>query len=148
MYDWNKDGLMDLIMLDHEGFLAFFERVNKDGELKLSEGKRIFYNENNESLQLNQKAAGGSGRRKFTIVDWDLDGKLDLLINSKNVNFLRNISSEIDKVVFKDMGMVSEQILAGHTTSPTIVDWDKNGIPDLLIGPEDGYFYYLKNPNN
>src|SRR5699024_7103434 len=22
--DWNKDGLMDLIMLDHDGFLSFF----------------------------------------------------------------------------------------------------------------------------
>ena len=147
MFDWNNDGLMDLIMLDHEGFLAFFERINENGELKLLEGKRIFYNENNELLRLNSKSAGKSGRRKFTIVDWDLDGKLDFLINSKNVNFLRNISTEVDKVVFKDMGMVSEQILAGHTTSPTIVDWDKNGTPDLLIGAEDGYFYYLKNPN-
>ncbi len=44
--------------------------------------------------------------------------------------------------------MVSEQILAGHTTSPTTVDWDKDGILDLLIGAEDGYFYYYKNPNN
>jgi len=147
MYDWNKDGLIDLIMLDHEGFLAFFERINKDGELKLLEGKRIFYNENNELLQLNSKNAGKSGRRKLTIVDWDLDGKLDLLINSKNVNFLKNISTNGDKVVLKDMGMVSEQILAGHTTSPTIVDWDKNEIPDLLIGAEDGCFYYLNNPN-
>ena len=134
-------------MLDHEGFLAFFERIERNEELMLLPGKRIFYNENNEPLQLNLKTAGGSGRRKLSIVDWDLDGKLDLLVNSENVNFLRNISSEVDKVIFKDMGMVSEHILAGHTTSPTIVDWDKNGIPDLLIGAEDGYFYYLKNPN-
>jgi len=147
MYDWNNDGLMDLIMLDHEGFLAYFERINKDGELKLLEGKHIFCNDKNEPLQLNIKEAGGSGRRKLTIVDWDLDGKLDLLINSKNVNFLRNISTNKDSVKFVDVGLVSEQILAGHTTSPTIVDWDKNGIPDLLIGAEDGYFYYLKNPN-
>jgi hypothetical protein len=44
------------------------------------------------------------------------------------------------------MGEVDTRTLAGHTTSPTIVDWDKNGIPDLLIGAEDGYFYYMKNP--
>ncbi len=116
IFDWNKDGLMDLIMLDYEGFLAFFERVNKDGEFKLLEGKRIFYNENNELLQLNSKIAGKSGRRKLTIVDWDLDGKLDLLVNSKNVNYLKNISTSSEKVVLKDMGMVSEQILAGHTS--------------------------------
>ena len=40
--DWNKDGLMDLVMLDHEGFLAFYERFEKNGELWLKPGKRIF----------------------------------------------------------------------------------------------------------
>ncbi|MEN8193450.1 MAG: VCBS repeat-containing protein [Bacteroidota bacterium] len=147
IYDWNNDDLMDLIMLDHEGFLAFFERSERENKLILLPGKRIFYNEQGELLQLNPKSAGKSGRRKLSIVDWDLDGKLDLLVNSKNVNFFKNISTSKDKVVFKDMGMVSEQILAGHTTSPTTVDWDKNGIPDLLLGAEDGYFYYLRNPN-
>jgi hypothetical protein len=26
------------------------------------------------------------------------------------------------------------------------VDWDANGLPDLLIGAEDGRLYFLKNP--
>jgi len=26
------------------------------------------------------------------------------------------------------------------------VDWDQNGIPDLLIGGEDGVLYYKRNP--
>ena len=146
IYDWNQDGLNDLIMLDHEGYIAFFERKSDNEKLKLLPGKRIFYNENNEELQLNIKTAGGSGRRKFTIVDWDQDGKLDLLVNSKNVTFYKNVSYDNEKVILKDMGMVSEQILAGHSTSPTTVDWNKDGIPDLLVGAEDGYFYYLKNP--
>ncbi len=30
--DFNADGLVDLIMLDHEGYLAFFERALVDGE--------------------------------------------------------------------------------------------------------------------
>src|SRR5690606_24292769 len=33
----------------------------------------------------------------------------------------------------------------GHTTSPTIVDWNEDGVPDLLLGAEDGHFYYLEN---
>ncbi len=145
--DWNKDGLNDLIMLDHEGYLAFFERVKEDNELKLLPGKRIFYNENNELLQLNKKTAGGSGRRKLTIVDWDLDGKPDLLVNSKNCDFYKNISqSNNKKIIFKNLGNLSDQKLAGHSTSPTIVDWNKNGIPDLLLGAEDGHLYHLKNP--
>jgi len=147
MYDWNKDGLMDLIMLDYEGYLAFFERSKRDNKLILLPGKRIFYDENNEPLRLNKKEAGSSGRRKLTIVDWDLDGKLDILTNSKNTDFWKNISTGENKTVFKNMGMVSDKILAGHSTSPTIVDWDKDKVPDLLIGAEDGHFYFLQNPN-
>jgi len=148
MYDWNIDGLMDLIMLDHEGFLAFFERVKQEGELRLLPGKRIFYNESEELMQLSG-VRGGSGRRKLTIVDWDLDGKLDLFINDrKNVSFFKNISSKGDKVVLRNMGSVSDHIISSHSTSPTTVDWDKNGIPDLLTGAEDGYLYFLQNPKN
>ena len=47
---------------------------------------------------------------------------------------------------FRDRGPLDDRVLAGHTTSPTVVDWDKNGIPDLLVGAEDGYLYYKTNP--
>jgi hypothetical protein len=50
-------------------------------------------------------------------------------------------------VVLEDKGKLSDAILAGHSTSPTVIDWDKNGIPDILIGAEDGHFYLLKNNN-
>jgi hypothetical protein len=147
MYDWNNDGLMDLIMLDHEGYLSFFERVDQEGELKLLPGKRIFYNESGEQMRLNGSARGGSGRRKLTIVDWDLDGKPDFFINDKkNVSFYKNISSKGVKVALRNMGSVSDHVISSHSTSPAIVDWDKNGIPDLLTGAEDGHFYFLKNP--
>ncbi len=157
--DLNKDGLNDLVMLDHEGFLSFFERKRMGSELKLLPGKRIFrmkgesvFNSRHEPqnsrsglLQLNNGFAGKSGRRKLCFADWNRDGKLDALVNGVNVNFLRNVSTGNDTMVFQDMGQVSDSILAGHSTSPTVVDWDKNGVPDLLIGAEDGFLYYLKN---
>ena len=49
------------------------------------------------------------------------------------------IKDAVGKLVYEN------RLLAGHTTSPTVVDWDKNGIADLLVGAEDGYFYYMKN---
>jgi hypothetical protein len=143
--DWNKDGLNDLVMLDHEGYLAFFEREKKVDKLILLPGKRIFYDDQG-LLHLNKRSAGKSGRRKFCIVDWDLDGNQDILLNSRNINLLRNSKADGIKSYFRDEGEVVDHLLAGHTTSPTIVDWDKNDIPDLLIGAEDGYLYYLRNP--
>jgi hypothetical protein len=147
--DWNRDGLMDLVMLDHEGYLAFFERFRKNGELLLHPGQRIFkdasISEGKGDLRLNEKQAGKSGRRKICFTDWDNDGDLDLLVNSKNIALYENIGSYERNIIYKNKGDLVETRLAGHTTSPTTVDWDKDGRPDLVIGAEDGHFYYLEN---
>jgi hypothetical protein len=148
---------MDIIILDHEGYICFWERYKENEILKLKPGQRIFTTEENSTftnlfaidekglLRLNTKEAGSSGRRKFCIVDWDHDGRLDLIVNGLNVNFLRNNGTKNGLTILEDRGPLSKEVLAGHSTSPTIVDWNKNGIPDLLIGAEDGHFYYLKN---
>jgi hypothetical protein len=36
--------------------------------------------------------------------------------------------------------------LAGHTTSPAVTDWDRDGVPELLVGAKDGRFYAPANP--
>ncbi len=145
--DWNRDGLNDLVMLDTKGYLAFFERKKVEDRLILLPGKRIFKDEKGKSLRLNNKIAGKSGRRKFTFADWDLDGKMDILINGENIDFLRNIGEGDFPAQFKNEGPVDSRELAGHDTCPTVVDWDGNSVPDLLIGAEDGCFYFMKNPH-
>ena len=154
--DWNRDGLTDLIMLDPEGYLSYFERIKQDGELVLAPGRRIFYVEgssgynsqhtttieNSGVLRLNTEPNGSSGRRKICFSDWDCEGDLDLLVNSINVSLFENTGLKDGMVMLKDRGPLSGLKLAGHTTSPTVVDWNGNGIPDLLVGAEDGHFYY------
>lgn len=144
--DWNHDGLADLVMLDQEGYLAFFERAKHDGKLVLLPPKRLLCDEKGEPLHFNSGAGGKSGRRKFCITDWDGDGALDILINSNNAELWRQVGQRDGKWLFKNMGNVATLNLAGHDTSPTPVDWNHDGIPDLLIGAEDGHFYYMRNP--
>jgi len=146
--DYDENGLNDLVMLDHEGYLALFKRAKRNGQLILLPGERIFTSKMSGLLRMNDGTAGKSGRRKFCFADWDLDGRLDLMVNSRNINFFRNVSTENNTHVFSDQGIVADRILAGHTTSPTIVDFNKDGIPDLLVGAEDGFFYYMKNPHS
>ena len=45
-------------------------------------------------------------------------------------------------------GDVDARNIEGHDTHPTPVDWDADGVPDLLIGAEDGHLYYLRNPRS
>ena len=157
--DWNEDGLMDLVMLDHEGYLSFFKRFEQDGERLLRPGRRIFYGTEasaygprNEALgeepgplRLNAEKYGRSGRRKIAFADWDGDGDQDLLVNSTNVALFLNEGERDGHVMLRYEGDLAERKLAGHTTSPTVVDWNGDGVPDLLVGAEDGHFYYLEN---
>ena len=146
--DWNKDGLVDLVMLDQEGYLAFFERALRDGKRVLLHPKRVFCNEKGEPLQFNTKRGGGSGRRKLCVVDWDGDGRLDILINSKNAELWRQTGEKEGQFLFKNMGGLNPKNIEGHDVSPTVVDFDNDGIPDFIGGAEDGHFYYLRNPRS
>lgn len=144
--DWNEDGLPDLVMLDHEGWLAFWERAKRDGKLVLLPPRRAFVDEKGAAIRLNAGAAGKSGRRKLCAVDWDGDGSRDLLLNSANATFLRQVEKRGDAWVMKNEGPLATQDIEGHDVSPAAVDFDGNGIPDFLGGAEDGHFYFMKNP--
>ncbi len=148
--DLDHDQVNDLILIDHEGFLSFFKRVKKNGELVTLPGKRIFKDKEGNDLNLSAGRAGKSGRRKIDFVDWDDDGDLDLLINSprtspqqtRNIAYYENVSQEDDEIVLKYHGDITPDRLEGHSTSPTTCDWDGDGMPELLVGAEDGFFYY------
>jgi hypothetical protein len=144
--DWNEDGLIDLVMLDQEGYLALFERARQQGRLILKAPRRVFVDEVGNPLRLNPGAAGRSGRRKLCITDWDGDGRLDLLLNSANADFLRQVEGKRDLWVMKNAGTLADRNIEGHDVSPTVVDFDGDGIADFLGGAEDGRFYFLRNP--
>jgi hypothetical protein len=165
--DWNGDGLCDLVMLDTEGYLSLYARTRIDGRLALLPPSRVFAGKESGLswnslktqelpelmsgsedglLRLNSRPAGASGRRKFCLADWDGDGRIDILINGANANWLKNTETREEKTFFEDRGPLSRTKLAGHDTSPTVVHWNRDGIPDLLIGAEDGHFYLLPNP--
>jgi hypothetical protein len=162
--DWNEDGINDLVMLDHEGFLALFERtkivhLDPDSSLpadtkgrlvkfkipgRLRPGKRVFVDPDGNPIQLNSRRAGGSGRRKLHAVDWDLDGDMDLLLNSVNADLFENIEQKDGKFVFVNRGPIGKRQISGHTSSPATCNFFGGEKRDLLVGAEDGLFYLLR----
>lgn len=148
VYDFNEDGLVDLAILDHEGYLAFFERYRDGTAIKVKAPRRAFVDETGTPLRLNPGTAGRSGRRKICVSDWNGDGKFDLLLNSSNADLWEQINKKENTWVMKNSGTLAEKNIEGHDVSPTVVDFDGNAIPDFLGGAEDGRLYFLKNLRN
>lgn len=156
VYDLNQDAIQDLIVIDHEGYLSYFEQSFDYGDLMALPGKRVFKNEDGNPLQLNDGIGGRSGRRKIDLTDWDGDGDMDLLINSprtspeetRNISWYENINQSGIEITFRFGGDITEDRLEGHTTSPTTVDWNGDGIRDLLVGGEDGFLYLYQRDSS
>ena len=146
--DWNTDGLTDLVMLDQEGHLALFERVARGSSRVLQSPRRALTDAKGGPLVLARGTAGKSGRRKLCIADWDGDGRMDVLLNSSSANFLRQVLPADGKWAFQDLGPLVKQNIEGHDVSPTVVDFDGDGVIDFLGGAEDGRLYHYVNPRS
>ena len=149
-YDWNRDGLVDLVAVDSEGYLAFFERgKDREGRLVLKAPKRIFLGDKGTPLHPTSTAGGGrTGRIKHCICDWDGDGRDDFMITGgKNAFFYRQLESRGDGLFrFASPVQLGEKLLERHNPQPTVVDFNGDGRPDFILNDEAGYFYYLRNP--
>jgi hypothetical protein len=146
--DFNNDGLNDLVILDYEGYLAVYPRIKKDGKLMLGQPQRNFVWPDGTPVLLNQRTGKSSGRLKISFTDWDGDGKKDLLVASKPaVDWMKNIGMKDGKMVLQYMGRVASRTLMGHTDGPVDCDFNKDGIPDLLVGTEIGVFFYWERPS-
>lgn len=142
--DWNMDGLPDLVMLNHQGYLALYPRTKQNGQLKLNPPERIFLQPNGRFLNLSAGRAGRSGRRKIELADWDGDGDIDLITDSdKGPLWYENTGSQ-KRPVMELRGTIVEANLAGHSPTPNVADWNGDGKLDLIVGAEDGFFYYFE----
>lgn len=148
MFDWNRDGLQDIVAMDCEGRIVLYERRRSScGKLELAHPRRVFVDGKGKPLCFNSGVRGGSGRARFRLVDWDGDGRTDILQAAFNARLVRNVGECGGRHVFRYCKKVGEEQLQGHTCCPATVDFNADGIPDLVIAAEDGYFYYMPNAN-
>jgi hypothetical protein len=96
-------------------------------------------------LNLAGGRAGSSGRRKIEFVDWDNDGDMDLIVDSNGGPLWYENAGSQQKPTMRLRGPLVQVPLRGHSPTPNVADWTGDGKPDLLIGGEDGHFYFFEH---
>jgi len=79
------------------------------------------------------------------VVDWDKDGVNDLLLGNADdtLQFFKGFRDGTVVRATPEQNLF-QSIDVGKVSSPKVVDWDKDGINDLIVGNADGTLQLFK----
>lgn len=145
--DYNADGLLDLVVGNVGAYLPFGERDT-----------RLFLFENVGTAEspafelVDDDYLGLSAFSTFTSFaptfgDLDGDGDLDVLVGEVlgQLFYAENIAGPGNPMVFGPWQYDYMGIDVGSVSVPCIVDLDRDGLPDLLVGERTGNINFFKN---
>ena len=149
-YDYNNDGLKDLIIGNYGYFipnndpissLALFENTGNDSipEFTLIDRDWLNISTINLNTNLNIPALNLSptfgdlnGDNDKDLIIGDADGKIHLFTNTGNGNF------QLSNANYQNIDI-------GQFAHPQLIDVNRDGVTDLIIGEQDGTINYLPN---
>lgn len=155
--DWDGDGDKDLLVAGAEGWVKIYKNIGKDarGIPQLDKGEFV--------QQIQPKITDGEQTRT-AVADWNGDGIPDLIRGGGNgwVTYYQNIGTTVDPVFrppvrlkaagqeirlingLRDCPQGPSEPHAGYT-APVVIDFDKDGDLDLIVGDMRGYQTYFEN---
>ena len=160
--DFSGAGLPDIVTMDLDLDLALYRRVGRDDLSGLLPGEKLRYEDGGtikSTGTYTPQGGDGRGRTKFQVVDWDHNGKLDIVLGvgpqsgsefySSYVLLCRNAGSNAEPVfkrpevlLFNSAGKPLE--FWRHAVHPALVDWDGDGEWEIVAGADLGFVWYFK----
>ncbi len=142
--DWDGDGKKDLLVGDHDGFLYYYHNEGTDAYPRFGRAERVRAVDTGDPLvlQFNPKIGLGDfrGQGVRDLVLGNYGGQIAYLPNRRrdggfafalaDVQYLRTATGPID---------------VGNYAYPEVVDWNDDGLADLLVGQVEGKVYLFLN---
>lgn len=148
--DLNGDGRLDLLFGTHEGHIYLHaadtlvsKRFDSKGvTLKLENGEPLHVGPKPGQDVKNFTILQGS-RTTMTVADFDKDGQLDLVVGETDglCYFFRNVGTKSEPLFAKAHDFES----LGIRMVPFAVDWDRDGLVDVMGSAANGKVVVWKN---
>jgi len=135
--DWDNDGKEDIIVGSHDGRIFFVKNIGTKDTPAYNKTVELLY-EDKSPIIIGENTAP-------TVIDYNSDGLIDLIVGDKegNLHLLINSGKGFKKAVpltTKD----GDNIKVASEAAPFVGDLDGDGIVDLVIGDAEGYVYFYK----
>ena len=151
-FDWNSDGLLDLIVGEGGGATLGRVRVypNVGNNTEPVFGTYFFAQSGGADLTVPASGCLGAFPR---VVYWDNDGRKDLLVGRADGKVQLFFNTGVDQDPVFDGGRFLQvgppgakvDISVGSRATSIVVDWNNDGRKDLVVGAYDGYVRIFLN---
>ncbi len=159
----NADGYKDILVGSFEGG-PFLIKGSKEGfaepDYILDEsGEAVviaaFWNHDEEKWDETDRADSEGHCTSASAVDWDNDGDMDLILGDYYGGrlFLRKNDGSAEEPSFAKTNVAIEadgepMVIANGLAAPCVVDWNGDGLFDILCGGSKGGVFYFQNTGN